>query len=290
MTAPVYTPELAENILQELTRSRTTTEICSEPGMPSERTVRQWVEDDIEGFAARYHEARAIGAAPLGRPTMYTPELAERLAAETVRGRHLVDLCDDPGMPSPSTVRNWVAENREDFSQRYKLAQEIGRAMRGGPVFYSIELADRAIGELMGGRTLVDVCNDPGMPNRSTVLAWVRRNEDGFAARYREAREIGSQIMVDELIQIGDDLARSGQRAGEPGAPGAPGVSREDIDVARIRCENRRWVLSRAMPRIYGDRVRIDARHDASDGWAEVLKAVDGKTRGRLPSEDEDAE
>jgi hypothetical protein len=269
-------------------RSRTVTDICAEPGMPSERTVRQWVEDDIEGFAARYHEARRIGAAPLGRPTIYTPELAERIAAATVRGRHLDHLCDDPGMPSPSTVRDWVAENREDFSQRYKLAQEIGRAMRGGPVFYSVELADRVIGELMGGRTLVDVCNDPGMPHRCTVLAWVRRDEDGFAARYREAREIGSQIMVDELIQIGDDLARRRQRAGG-GEPGAPGISREDVDVARIRCDNRRWVLSRAMPRIYGDRVRIDARHDDSDGWAEVLKAVNGKTRG-LPSEDEDYE
>jgi hypothetical protein len=248
MTARLYTPELAERILQQLTRRRTTTEICSEPGMPSERTVRQWVEDDVEGFAARYHEARRIGAAPLGRPTIYTPELAERIAAGTVRGRYLDDLCDDPGMPSPSTVRDWVAKNRENFSQRYKLAQEIGRAMRGGPVFYSVELADRVIGELMGGRTLIDVCNDPGMPNRSTVLAWVRRDVDGFAARYREAREIGGQIMVDELIQIGDDLARRGQRAG--GEPGAPGISREDVDVARLRCDNVRRALSRALPRI----------------------------------------
>jgi hypothetical protein len=59
--------------------------------------------------------------------------------------------------------------------------------------------------------------------------------------------------------------------------------------VARLCCENRRWILSKALPRIYGDRVRIDTSDDASDGWAEVLKAVNGKTRG-LPSEDEDAE
>jgi hypothetical protein len=268
-----------------MTRGRTVVDICDEPGMPSRRTVWRWVEDDIEGFAARYHEARRIGAAPLGAPTMYTPELADRIAAELIRGRHLAELCDDPGMPSKSTVRNWVADNREDFAERYRLAQEIGRAMNGGPVRYSADVADRVIGELMEGRTLVEVCDDPGMPSKGTVLTWVKRDHDGFAARYREAREVGSQIIVDKLLTIGDDLAR-GRRPG--GEAGAPGVTREDVELARIRCDNRRWVLSRAMPRIYGDRVRIDARHDAGDGWAEVLKAVDGKTRG-LPSEGEDA-
>ena len=73
---------------------------------------------------------------------------------------------------------------------------------------YSAEIADRVLGELMEGRTLIDVCDDPGMPPQGTVLLWVRRDRDGFAARYKEAREIGGQIMVDELIEIGDDRRR----------------------------------------------------------------------------------
>jgi hypothetical protein len=285
MPLPLYTPELADKLLQELARGRHAADVCADPGMPCLRTVGHWVEDDIEGFAARYHEARRIGAAPVGRPAMFSSALAGRIAGELASGRHLNDLCGDPGMPAPSTVRNWVVENPREFAEAYKLAQEIGRAMRGGPVFYSVELADRTIGELMGGRTLIDLSGDPGMPSKGQVLAWVRRDEDGFAARYKEARAIGSQVLVDELLQFGDDLAR--RAAG--GKAGAPGVSRAEVDVARLCCENRRWILSKALPRIYGDRVRIDTEEDASDGWAEVLKAVDGKTRG-LPSEDEDAE
>jgi hypothetical protein len=40
------------------------------------------------------------------------------------------------------------------------------------------------------------------------------------------------------------------------------------------------------LPRIYGDRLEVSAKHGAGDGWAELLKGLDGKTRG-LPSEDE---
>jgi hypothetical protein len=53
------------------------------------------------------------------------------------------------------------------------------------------------------------------------------------------------------------------------------------------RCENRRWILSKALPRIYGDRLDVTAKHDAGDG-SELLKALNGKTRG-LSSEDSPA-
>jgi hypothetical protein len=179
-----------------------------------------------------------------------------------------------------------VAANREDFSQRYRQAQEIGRALSGGPIPYSPEIADRVLGELMEGRTLIEVCNGPGMPSIGAVHLWVRRDQDGFAARYREAREIGSQIMVDELITIGDDSRRDQLRHRTEGGETVVVVDHENINRSRLRCENRKWILSKALPRIYGDRLEVSAKHDAGDGWAELLKAVDGKTRG-LPSEDE---
>jgi hypothetical protein len=38
---PRYTAELADRILQELMRGRTMKDICAEPGMPCDSTVRQ---------------------------------------------------------------------------------------------------------------------------------------------------------------------------------------------------------------------------------------------------------
>jgi hypothetical protein len=51
--SPRYTAELADCILQALARGRALSDICAKPGMPCENTVRQWMADDIEGFAAR---------------------------------------------------------------------------------------------------------------------------------------------------------------------------------------------------------------------------------------------
>jgi hypothetical protein len=247
------------------------------------------VEDDIDGFAARFSEAREAGASLVRYPTRYTAEIGERIVAQVTSGRTLPDVCREPGMPDIRTIRNWVADNREDFSERYRQAQEIGRALSGGPVPYSAELSDRVLGELMEGRTLVDACDDPGMPSKGTVLLWVRRDRDGFAARYREAREIGGQIMVDELITIGDDSRHDQVRRRTEGGEAALVVDHENINRSRLRCENRRWILSKALPRIYGERLEVSAKHEAGDGWAELLKALDGKTRG-LPSEDEGAD
>ena len=58
-----YSEALAVKILGRLSGSDGTEpaslrEICREPGMPGEFAVRYWVQKDIDGFAARYAEAR----------------------------------------------------------------------------------------------------------------------------------------------------------------------------------------------------------------------------------------
>jgi Bacteriophage Sf6, terminase small subunit-like len=57
----------------------------------------------------------------------------------------------------------------------------------------------------------------------------------------------------------------------------------ERVSRTRVRIVARRWRVSKILPRTYGDRLDLTAKHDSGDGWAELLKAVDGKTRG-LPN------
>src|SRR5438270_152075 len=117
--------------------------------------------------------------------------------------------------------------------------------MTGRPPRYAPELADCILEQRKLGRHLSHICADPGMPCQNTVRQWVQRNEDGFAARYEEARKIGGQIMIDELLQIGDDLPRGRNRHQPAGEPAEPAATREEIEVARLRSEGRRWILSR---------------------------------------------
>jgi len=60
---PRYTHELVDHLLQELERGRTLVDICAEPGMPSGTAVRRWIDENINGFAARYRTARGRPAA-----------------------------------------------------------------------------------------------------------------------------------------------------------------------------------------------------------------------------------
>lgn len=56
-----YTSKLGKNICQKLAEGESLRSICRSEGMPPESTVRGWVIDDIEGFAAQYARARDIG-------------------------------------------------------------------------------------------------------------------------------------------------------------------------------------------------------------------------------------
>jgi len=92
--------------------------------------------------------------------------------------------------------------------------------------------------------------------------------------------------MVDEFIKIGDDNRHDQVRRRTEGGATELVVDFENINRSRLRCENRRWIVSRALPRIYGDRLQVNAKHDAGDGWAKLLKDLDGTARG-LPSEED---
>lgn len=57
-----------------------------------------------------------------GRPSLYTPELAEAICARLEAGTCLADICRDEGTPSVRTVLRWADEN-EEFGAEYRRAQ-----------------------------------------------------------------------------------------------------------------------------------------------------------------------
>jgi hypothetical protein len=57
----LYTKELAEEICRRLASGRSMNSIAADPGMPAACTVFNWARKDVDGFAAAYAGARAIG-------------------------------------------------------------------------------------------------------------------------------------------------------------------------------------------------------------------------------------
>jgi hypothetical protein len=56
-----YTPEVAALICERLAEGESLRAICRDAGMPPESTVRGWVLDNVQDFAAQYARARDIG-------------------------------------------------------------------------------------------------------------------------------------------------------------------------------------------------------------------------------------
>ena len=279
---PLYTDELAERVLDALRAGRTLGEVCNEDAMPSEITVRKWVQEDVHGFAARYRRARQAALAVAPGQVRYAREIADQVTDGLACGRHLADVCQDFGMPNVGTVSRWVAEDRDGFAGRYRLARQIGHG-RTGQIACTPEIEDVILGELMCGRTLTNICRDPDMPHLRSVHKWLAEDRDGFAARYRRAREIGCETMADDMVDIADD--RSGDwivRYYKDGTSEAI-LDPKRTSRTQMRIRTRAWRVSKYQPRILRERLDLGARHETGDGWADLLKAVDGQTRG-LPN------
>ena len=73
----------------------------------------------------------------VGRPPIYTVELAKEICLRISNGRSLSAVCRDKDMPSRSIVYDWLAEKKE-FSDRYHEA-DLQRAD-----FHADELIDIA--------------------------------------------------------------------------------------------------------------------------------------------------
>ena len=79
----VYNRKLADQILTRLAEGDGLRKICKPTSMPPESTVRQWVVDDREGFAAQYARARDIG---LDSRAERVPEMARRARGKDSAG------------------------------------------------------------------------------------------------------------------------------------------------------------------------------------------------------------
>lgn len=60
---------------------------------------------------------------PAGRPSLYTPELAERICEMMAAGKSLPDICENDGMPHPASIYRWLRSEPE-FCELYAQARE----------------------------------------------------------------------------------------------------------------------------------------------------------------------
>ena len=69
----------------------------------------------------------------LGRPSLYSEDLADRICREIIKGRSVRNIADDEGMPALSQIYRWLTEHA-DFQDNYARAREIQGDVLAGEI------------------------------------------------------------------------------------------------------------------------------------------------------------
>ena len=124
--------------------------------------------------------------------------------------------------------------------------------MRPGSIEYDPVLGTEMLERLADGDSLASICRDEGMPDERSVRRWAR-NHGEFGDQYAIARRLGNEKRADELLEIADDASADGIETEN----GHRILDNVRVNHARLMIDTRKWLLSKGLPKVYGDHVTV---------------------------------
>lgn len=139
----------------------------------------------------------------------------------------------------------------------------IGWGMAEHDLLYTPEVADEVCRRIAEGHTLREIARTPGMPSMPTIIRWANEDREGFAERYARAREIGWEVMAEDLVEISDDATNDWMKRRKEDGSIDTVLNAEHVNRSRLRADTRKWLLSKRLPKTFGDRQVIAGDPDA---------------------------
>ena len=128
------------------------------------------------------------------------------------------------------------------------------------------EITALVCSEIANGKSLRSILEgDDNLPSVPTFLDWVLASPE-LAEHYAHARQLSYQLLADDLVSISDENYTTVDGVKER-------LSSEAIQRNRLRVDTRKWMLSKMLPRLYGDKLQTE--HTGKDGGPIQLQAVD---------------
>ena len=146
----------------------------------------------------------------------------------------------------------------------------------GRPSSYTSEFAELILSELAEGKSLRRICADhDALPSQKTVREWIAKDIDGFRDKYASAKEEMLEAWADEIVEISDESNRDTVLTESGEHPDNEWISR-----SKLRVDTRKWLLSKLMPKKYGDKIETQHSGGITVGWADSgqPKAIEPKS------------
>jgi len=116
------------------------------------------------------------------------------------------------------------------------------------------------------------------MPHLDTIFDWLAKHEQ-FSELYAHAREARAELHAEEILEIADDARNDFMEREAKSGETFTALDTEAVLRSRLRIDTRKWLLSKLLPRQYGDKMQI-----AGDGGGPVIIAT-----GVVTAQDVDA-
>ena len=113
---------------------------------------------------------------------------------------------------------------------------------------YSAEVALRICEAVavstMGLRRLCEA--RPDLPPWQTIMGW-RCRYPQFQEQYARAKELQVELMAEDILELADD----------------PSTASGDVQRSKLGVETRKWLMSKLLPRKYGERIDVTSKGEA---------------------------
>jgi hypothetical protein len=153
---------------------------------------------------------------------------------------------DEPNSP------NWSTDLLSSGKRKKPTRKGVGSP-------YSPEVIDEFLARLVEGGSIGSVCRDPEMPSTQAVAYWLQHNPV-FREKYEAARVVQADILFDNLLDIADDSAEDWTTNED----GEKRLNGEAVARSRLRIDARKWILSKLIPKKYGDKIEVNHTHKVS--------------------------
>jgi len=109
----------------------------------------------------------------------------------------------------------------------------------GRPSTYNETLANKICEYRASGLSIRKIAEKPGMPGTYTIMRW-RGAYPEFAQRYESAWKQAIESDMDSLVDLADE------------------ANSKNHNAVRLRVDTRKWVASKILHNLYGDRIEHD--------------------------------
>lgn len=142
--------------------------------------------------------------------------------------------------------------------------------MADHPEIRTPELAAEICKRLAEGRlSLRKICLALGV-SESGVRKWALEDAEGFGAQYAHARHLGYLVMADDVLETADTPVEGVTTKWSP-LNGLEETKGDMFNHRRLQVDTRKWLLSKVLPKIYGDKIAVE--HSGTVSIEERLRA-----------------